>query len=492
MITMGEIANIVIGADYFRKNARSDYASPLSFVWIREAIQNSVDANATRIDITVQNECIELSDNGHGMNLDTITNKLLTLGGTKKEEGSVGGFGKAKEILFFAWDKWEIETCATAGEGLFVSNEMISKEPIMEYKDKSLKVGTRIKISSGSIYDWEPMIASYIAYCTTDCEIFINGSRIKTMEHSGKARQYEWGKITINKQYNTSEVFVRVNGILMHKRYLNDFRGSVVVELIGDTTKILSGNRDSLTYQYRNDLDSIIAEINVNPKSAMKEQQQPQIDSYAGTSVVDEIKSLISSDEFTKLKKIFDGCTINGITNFQLLETKLSEEHPQLAGVISSFILNESDTVGPLGYAFIVKRNGRTKPNIKIESKRAQTILHYWTNIVLKLMYNNGLCEDIGVGLVFGEETIAELATIKGKNYFLINPNHVGSTNSTIPLGIELFMAAAHEVSHLYYVDHNEHFSSRLGAILKDLSSNWETWKDVFILSKREVLKAIN
>jgi DNA topoisomerase VI subunit B len=44
---MEEVANIVIGADYFRKNARADYSNDLPTVWIREAIQNSLDAGAS-------------------------------------------------------------------------------------------------------------------------------------------------------------------------------------------------------------------------------------------------------------------------------------------------------------------------------------------------------------------------------------------------------------------------------------------------------------
>ena len=89
---------------YFRK-AKSEYAD-WRWAMIREFIQNSYDARATTIDFRLSvndRDSIELSvdDDGIGMDQDTLENVLLCMGGSKKPEGSIGGFGYAKAILFF-------------------------------------------------------------------------------------------------------------------------------------------------------------------------------------------------------------------------------------------------------------------------------------------------------------------------------------------------------------------------------------------------------
>ena len=82
----------------------------------REAIQNSVDAGANLITIDyhqMDNKNINLtfSDNGSGMSLDVLLNVLLTMGGSKKDNGNaIGGFGYAKSILFFAHNEYTIKT----------------------------------------------------------------------------------------------------------------------------------------------------------------------------------------------------------------------------------------------------------------------------------------------------------------------------------------------------------------------------------------------
>lgn len=87
-------------------------------VWWREAIQNSKDAKATIIDCgAVEQEdgnwLIWTEDNGRGMDLQTLVDSFLALGGTggKTESGeNVGGFGKAKEILLLPWIHFRVHT----------------------------------------------------------------------------------------------------------------------------------------------------------------------------------------------------------------------------------------------------------------------------------------------------------------------------------------------------------------------------------------------
>ena len=149
---------------YFRK-AKSEYAD-WRWAMIREFIQNSYDAQATIIDfrLTVNDrDAIELSvdDDGIGMDRDTLKNVLLCMGGSKKPEGAIGGFGYAKAILFFAHQSYTIRTKGLKVEGnggeyrLSTANTAIS--------------GTQITVEldddSDLFDDWRERIEGYVSAC---------------------------------------------------------------------------------------------------------------------------------------------------------------------------------------------------------------------------------------------------------------------------------------------------------------------------------------
>ena len=149
---------------YFRK-AKSEYAD-WRWAMIREFIQNSYDALATTIDFQLavnDRDAIELSvdDDGVGMDRDTLENVLLCMGGSKKPEGAIGGFGYAKAILFFAHQRYTIRTQGLMVEGtggeyrLSMANTAIS--------------GTQITVEldddSDLFDDWRERIEGYVLAC---------------------------------------------------------------------------------------------------------------------------------------------------------------------------------------------------------------------------------------------------------------------------------------------------------------------------------------
>jgi len=109
-----KVSRQVISGD----QALRTYAAGWQKIWWREAIQNAKDAKANIIDCgSVEQEngnwLIWCEDNGSGMDLETLTEAFLALGGTggKTESGqNVGGFGKAKEILLLPWIYFKVHT----------------------------------------------------------------------------------------------------------------------------------------------------------------------------------------------------------------------------------------------------------------------------------------------------------------------------------------------------------------------------------------------
>ena len=106
---------IVLPKDHFRKRIQHQYSN-VGRAICREILQNSQDAGASRVDFQFTDIGFAALDNGCGMNLQEFRDHYLTLGGTKKETGSIGGFGAAKELLSFAWESW-----ACQGQGFIVS-----------------------------------------------------------------------------------------------------------------------------------------------------------------------------------------------------------------------------------------------------------------------------------------------------------------------------------------------------------------------------------
>ena len=487
-----EIATIKIGADYFRNCARKDYSNPLPFVWIREALQNSLDAGANHISIDVDEIGISVTDNGCGMTAATIQDKLLTLGGTHKEDNSVGGFGKAKEILFFAWNKWYINTHYD-GIKSYIDNTMIGNSPITSTPTER-PPGTRIKIVFGrnTEYKWEDYVTKYIKTLTTKARILVDGIEVETYKTLGNKRDLDWCVVTPNKSRPTGLIFIRIGGITMFVKKVSNLKATITVDLTGNSTSILAANRDNLRWPYSSKLDTLLEDFITNKKSSIQDKPLSIVEQYQGMEAVDIKMNSSTGIPTESLISMMKECTTNGLTNFMKLNEMVNDSIPGSKNEIINMIKKNSDKIGPMGYEFIVKRDGKKKPNMKIDSKKTQTILHYWTNIVVKLVKDLNVQDQLGVGLIFEPDIMAQMARISGKTYFLINPNHIEKTSGKIQLGIELFHKAAHELTHLYYSDHDEDFTSKYGTILKELSINWAAWNAIFIESKKDILRSFN
>ena len=149
---------------YFRK-AKMEYAD-WRWAMIREFIQNSYDAQATTIDFRLSvndRDAIELSvdDDGIGMDRDTLENVLLCMGGSRKPEGAIGGFGYAKAILFFAHQSYTIRTRNLRVDGNGGEYRLSTENTVV--------TGTQITVElddDSDLFDeWRERIVHYAAAC---------------------------------------------------------------------------------------------------------------------------------------------------------------------------------------------------------------------------------------------------------------------------------------------------------------------------------------
>src|SRR5262249_9698442 len=119
---MSYAQSVTIGPKFFKK-AFNDYADKF-WAFVREVMQNSIDCGSTwvRVDLRLTGDggtLVIVENNGEAMTRDTLVNKLLSLGESGKDfqAGAVGGFGKAKEILYFAHKHYQIESGLWVVEG---------------------------------------------------------------------------------------------------------------------------------------------------------------------------------------------------------------------------------------------------------------------------------------------------------------------------------------------------------------------------------------
>ena len=54
------------------------------YIALAELVKNSFDADATRVELRIKNDCIQVSDNGHGMTEEDFTRRWMRIGSTHK------------------------------------------------------------------------------------------------------------------------------------------------------------------------------------------------------------------------------------------------------------------------------------------------------------------------------------------------------------------------------------------------------------------------
>lgn len=147
---------------YFRK-AKSEYAE-WRWAMIREFIQNSYDAKATTIDFRLEvndHDAIELSRSTMTVSawIRTRWKTFCCAWAGQKAWRSIGGFGYAKAILFFAHQSYKIRTHALRVEG--------SGGEYLLSTEHAVITGTQITVEldddSGLVDVWRDRIEGYVS-----------------------------------------------------------------------------------------------------------------------------------------------------------------------------------------------------------------------------------------------------------------------------------------------------------------------------------------
>ena len=495
----------------------------LAALAVRECFQNSLDSVKAalkagivaqgRISIGYDGDTIWVEDNGIGMDIPTIHDKFLTLGGTTKgDEDNVGGFGLAKSVILGCGTGFKVET----QDNVFTSDDL-GKRPIQK---QAYRQGTKItcygaqvdtdKRVSDELYSFKFAVEDYVL--TSDIpkniKVDINGrEKPPTFKFTKRTLRMpvEFGigdnlipdntdlivNVFKNKTSGYSYLYVRLRGLTQFKCYLSWNAGCDIV--LDFDTRIsprdpnypFATNREGLKAHYQGIVEAIRSKMSQSPLSIerdtrYKETIYDNVDdgsaasSKAAKSMVETLTSEQVVGTVLQVAAAVSDIRTSGMTpqggfsevtladylkQYSKLTNKISEKSKVPRTKLAKYMSDDTmfQLNNPLSHSWIIYEDREWKHS-RLSASKIVSMTVIW-DAILRLMANN--CdgfEDIkfypGVVLEKGVSGLClEKLIRKGEDSEM--RRYVMVNPLTIPEGnmtkIALFImgVAAHELAHL-------------------------------------------
>lgn len=451
---------VKIGPDFFAKGLR-DYSN-WKWAWVRELVQNGVDAGSKNIHFTTHDNgetCLAVCENdGPPMDRETLLTKFLSLGGSTKDSGSsIGGFGMAKTVICYAHPSYTIHT----GD-IFISGSGGDFE--MKEGDTQHLAGVRTTVTlklTKDVVDREIKRFLRFMQSRNGLRVTLNGEEIPLTLNKNKARRaLSFATVHVTKAFDDLAV-VRANGVPMFYNFHSSKKG-VIVELTKPSVEVLTANRDGLQYKYQNELNEFMQQLVVDKKSALRDRETT-ITHYAGEklgAVIPEVAAALvavgagdieSSD--VESSDVVESAVVSAPTAYRTLRSCLQEDF---------FLRDEAGLAIPPSY----------RPREKMSSY-SRRLVKKWAFYLVKLHELFKRRERFSVGFVFSEdsEALYESCSERGVVYY-INPVKIVKQRNSNSRSMKnrfsakddclLLMTALHEFVHGECEYHDEEYAARL------------------------------
>lgn len=294
---MIKMQQIQLSARFFKQELKN-YANFASALF-REFVQNSVEVDCKKA-------IIKIYDNGIGMSKDVLENCYLKLGETTKESTeNIGGFGKARLLTTYSHDYWKITTQDCICEGSGGTYSIKDGQPFIKGCRMEIHILAEDKYENR--IDMLAELKNFLSMCQIDCTILVNGEEYKEWLYKRKfTRSLEIGNVFVNKSgEHMNKVIMRVSGIMMFWKWTRA-NAQAVVEI--DTQKsrvILLSNRDSLSQEYQNELDSFLSELAIDTNSALKSRFSRYTKRFGNAVKIHYLKSKLQKIEDSQKQAAF-------------------------------------------------------------------------------------------------------------------------------------------------------------------------------------------
>ena len=389
------MAQVKIGPEFFSKELR-EYSS-WTWAYVREAFQNSIDAprsSLIKFDVGNQdgNTIVTWSNDGSPMDLDTIENKLFSLGGTGKncQGENVGGFGKAKTLLYFAHVNYIIKTGNLIIRGC---GGDYTVETISEYYPGTISTVT-IKGEHSAVI--EGKAKQFVSHAQWSGSFVINGKPMKGNLHKGSLRRdLGFGLVYSNRSYSNLMI-VRMKGIPMFTRYIRLDR-CVVVELTGSSIDCMTSNRDDLQLRYSQVLSDFVTDLAVDKRSALSNRTSEK-------KVFDGLRLSYFSASLREASSLRVADTQEQSSSSEATDSELSEKRKREAllgdsslDLIRSVLRDRFVLLNNTGYDV----PAHYLPNDGKFSSYSRKLSKIWANLILELHRVFDRSAVFSVGFVF-------------------------------------------------------------------------------------------
>lgn len=279
---MNNIYHFKLPPEFYVKVLK-DYSN-WKYAWVREILQNSIDAGSKNIDFKITNDeettTIVVADDGLGMTKDVLINGFMSLGGSiKDDEDSLGGFGVASMMIAQSHISYEIiskDYICKGSRGSYTvedSGQILNKGCVIKvvFDNSNIsKWGDTVEIMKNNIITWSDYAN------LQNIKVFVNDE-----DCSPKNKKFDYiinsniGTISFsdsNLYSNSSLIYIRMKNQPMF--YVNIYTGSDsnfygVIDLIGESKDNLTSNRDGLIADKSKFLSEIIVNL-TNERSQYK------------------------------------------------------------------------------------------------------------------------------------------------------------------------------------------------------------------------------
>jgi hypothetical protein len=469
------MAEVKIGARFF-SGAFHEYRD-VSWAFIREILQNSLDAEATQIDVVIGEGKVRVRDNGVGMTRDVIENKLLTLGESGKEfaGSSVGGFGKAKEILYFAQDGYVILTHRLSVVGTGGSYEIRDDMPYQQ--------GTLSEVTWSASHPCHNLREDCIRFISlvdrADVRFTVNGKQAKSGLSGTTLKSIPGlGDVFTTTKAIPDQLVVRHKGLPMFTRQLEAAGKGVIVEL--DLYSRLTANRDGLIYGASCALQSFVDEVTVNKISSLRKLPITTYVNFGSRKICVEGK-LESPDFWVPVARPGP----RGVVPTRFPGT--AQEMVEAPRVVADSVADP-----PSGMAFVLKNStGMKTPGCYLPTgfgHYQESLLAMWVNSLVAAYQMLDKEGEFKVGFILSSDRDAEHEYGGDGHSYLINPAEVVVQKSSSSRSFrnkykltdwhKVAALAVHEVCHgIGNGGHDEVFARQLTDMIALALANVKTFR---------------
>lgn len=480
------MSTVTIGPSFFKKELK-DYAS-WRWAYIREALQNCIDApKSKKIHVQLHRgdkTIITFSNDGEPMDLDTITNKLLCLGESGKNfEGSVGGFGKAKILLYFAQVSYSIRTGQYLVQGQGGDYSIITCDSFYHGTESTVVLEDNLYYSMQSELEKFAAHAQWdgtLTYTNTDGKSTV----LPTNCHKGTFRKEEdYGRIYTNNQL--TGIVCRIHGIPMFVDSYSTQHG-IVLELPNSGTHLTS-NRDMLQYKYHTKLCGFIKTLNSDYRQAIS-VQNPTVQHFRGykCAIARQKSKEVAQDDFSGEQAVENEVELvataaKSTSGASTSEVSTSSEQAVLDKPACKEAEAYKQPAAPILFVdFYLRNETRLEvPNHYLPgqwSEYAEKLLKIWVNVLRtthSILNENGqnVPDNFSVGYLFSQDAEAMYSKQDFSTIYYLNPCKIVTDKTSTRLKKRFLLTekeriiciAMHEVVHsLGFDSHDEAYACKL------------------------------